>query len=106
SLRGVPNRNERTDSCVPRHTSDVAADPPLLQRRLCRIYGSNHGCNANPPAVINLQEMAGVDRDQSTIAEACKQVTQKLMDNRCPFLAQSGHALLHCMSPLSGVKRT
>ena len=24
----------------------------------------------------------------------------------CPLLAQSGHALLHCMSPLLGVKRT
>jgi len=25
---------------------------------------------------------------------------------RCPLLAQSGHARVHCKSPLSGVKRT
>ena len=42
---------------------------------------------------------------------ACKTLSlrdqcDKFKRTECPLLAQSGHGLVHCTCPLSGVKRT
>jgi hypothetical protein len=38
--------------------------------------------------------------------EVLRDAIQPRAFKRCPLLAQSGHALVHCTCPLSGVKQT
>src|SRR5262245_31397500 len=62
-------------------------------------------------ATVSLSGIHGSDRTQArelSATEGCPAflVGDGNLQEKCPLLAQSGHSLVHCTCPLSGVKRT